>query len=772
VSAESPLRLPSFQNAYGQGLNGQYAFFDGMGGGTNDGAAENWGPALQGQAVAQAGLAFPRLGDVRPWLPRPSNVSDFFTGGTTLTTIAAVQQANEHENFRLSLHRRDSHGIVPTNTLTREGATLAAEDQVTSSLGVSARLEVASDVARNRAATGSDPSNSIGDLARMGRQVDLAALKDVSKNSDDQQINWIYTNINNPYFALQDNSNRDDRTRWIGGGSATYTFTPGLRATARAATDHYDQSRNFDVAPTWMGGFPFYAGRGDFSQGGFQRQSITGSETNLAFELSDDVVSGASRSGPPSTSGRFTVSGAVEHRINDFSVTSRGSDQRPDTGKGPGGTSSAFSGDNSTDAVSVTGAWSANDYTTVVATARNEWYSVLSSGSNSAFYPSVTASVDLARAAGVKGDNLTSAVVHAGLSRSGGEVSPLLLRGLFVPLSDSGATTVSASPSLQPEITTALELGISLSFLRNRAAVALTVYDEQTSDVIVGVSSGSGASVVASNVAALSNKGVEVQATLVPVRTATGADWRIEGHLAKDANRVEDLSGATALALGPSVYGLTVQARKGVALGALVGTEFKRDASGATVLQNGVPVSDGLQHVLGTMAPSWTGGLSSSVHFGRIEAAVLVDARMVGSIFSATNFVGMTTGTFVETGNRPDSGQVYAGTDVATGKPNTIRATTQAYYHALAPIQEAWVYDASFVKLRDLRLSFSWPLRAFAPLAAQSVRVSLIGRNLAMWSKAPNIDPETALSATSFQGMELGQLPSVRSLGLQFSLTP
>jgi len=110
--------------------------------------------------------------------------------------------------------------------------------------------------------------------------------------------------------------------------------------------------------------------------------------------------------------------------------------------------------------------------------------------------------------------------------------------------------------------------------------------------------------------------------------------------------------------------------------------------------------------------------------------------------------------------------------DAATGKANTVRATTQAYYTALLPIQEAWIYDASFVKLRDLRISFSWPLRGLTPFAAQSVRVSLIGRNLAMWSKAPNIDPETALSSTSFQGVELGQLPSIRSLGLQFSLTP
>jgi TonB-dependent SusC/RagA subfamily outer membrane receptor len=768
ITAESPLRLPSYQNSYGQGLNGQYSFFDGAGGGTNDGVAENWGPALQGQAVTQASYVGPRLGDVRPWLAHPGNIDAFFNGGTTLTTTASAQQGNDHGSFRFSLHRRDSHGIVPTNTLTRQGASLTGEDQLTSAFGVSGRFEVASDVAANRAATGSDVTNTIGDFARMGRQVDLNALQDHAKNGDDQQISWIYTGFNNPYFALQDNSNRDDRTRVFGGGTVTYAFSPSLRAEARAGTDHYDQTRDFDITPGWMGGFPSFSGRGDFSQGGFQRQKVTASETNLAVELSDEL-SGATPKGAKSASG-VSLSGGYEHRSGDFTATSRGTDQHPDTGKAALPAPSTIKGDNSTNTVFATADWRINEFSNIAAAVRNEWYSVINA---SWLYPSITASVDLAKASGAKGDNLTSAIVHGGWSRSGGEVSPLLLRSVFAPGADSTGTTIAASSSLSPEITMSVEAGISLGFMRNRASLDLTVYDEQTSDVILGVATGSGTSVVASNVATLSNKGIELQGSLVPIRTANGSDWRIDAHVAKNSNSVDDLpGGATAVALGPVVDGITVQARKGFALGALVGTDFKRNGSGAMLLQNGVPVSDGQQHVLGTMAPSWTGGVGSSLHLGHVDASVLVDARMGGSLFSTTNFSGLTSGTFAETANRPDSGQVFPGIDAATGSGNTVRATTQAYYHALAPIQGAWIYDASFVKLRDLRVSFSWPLRGFTPLAAQSIRVSFIGRNLAMWSKAPNIDPETALSTTSFQGIELGQLPSVKSFGVQIALTP
>ena len=773
VSVESALRLPAFQNSYGQGLNGKYSFFDGMGGGTNDGVAENWGPALLGQAIPQASLTTPQFGDVRPWLPRPNNVADFFGGGSTLTTVAAAQQAGPSENYRLSIDRRSSSGFVPGSDLTRQSASIRGEIAPSSSFTLDAHALVGSDVAQNRPATGYDLSNTIGDFASAGRQVDFGALKDHSATNDafQTQINWIYNGINNPYFALQENSNRDDRTRWIGGGSASYALTPNVTATARLGTDHYDQSRNFDIHASWRGGFPFEDGRGDFTKGGFERQTLTASETNADLLLSGVVGgTGASSTAGSSGDGRFTLTGGYSHRANNFTASTSGSDQFPDTGTAKAGPASALNANNTTNAVLATGEWSVNDYTSLIATARNEWYSLLASGSNSAFYPSIVGRIDLARAAGVRGDNLNSAVVHAGWSRTGGEVSPFVLSGVFLPAADSGST-VSASSSLSPEITSSLELGGSLSLLRNRVGLDLTIYDEQTTGVILGAA-GTATSILVSNVGTLSNKGVELQATLVPVRTSGGAEWTVDAHVAKNSNSLDDLTGAGAVPLGPSIYGLTVEARKGYALGALVGTGFKRDASGALLLSNGVPVSDGQQHVLGTMAPDWSGGISSNVHVGWFDVSALVDARMGGSIFSTTNLVGQTTGTFAETALRPDSGQVYPGVDVTTGKANTVKATTQAYYQALAPIQEAWVYDASFVKLRDLRISFTWPLRAITPLSGQSVRVSLIGRNLAMWSKAPNIDPETALSTTSFQGVELGQLPTVRSFGFQLTLTP
>jgi hypothetical protein len=107
-----------------------------------------------------------------------------------------------------------------------------------------------------------------------------------------------------------------------------------------------------------------------------------------------------------------------------------------------------------------------------------------------------------------------------------------------------------------------------------------------------------------------------------------------------------------------------------------------------------------------------------------------------------------------------------------TGAPNSTTVSAEDYFHALGAIHEPWVYDASYVKLRESRLTYETVVRDVPALSGQTVRLSLIGRNLLTWAKAPNIDPETALSGAGFQGFEMGQLPTTRSIGLQLTVTP
>jgi hypothetical protein len=207
---------------------------------------------------------------------------------------------------------------------------------------------------------------------------------------------------------------------------------------------------------------------------------------------------------------------------------------------------------------------------------------------------------------------------------------------------------------------------------------------------------------------------------------------------------------------------------------AIVGNGYLRDKSGRLILRQGRPLPDTLSgpKVLGVTAPSWTGGLTNSVRFGWVEVSALLSARMGWKVFSATNMWGATSGSFEETAFRPDTGLLVVGVDAVTGNANTQHVSTEDYYHALRAIPERWVYDANVIKLRELRFSATFPLRAIPGFRTQAIRTSLVGRNLVMWTKVPNVDPETALSSSGFQGFELGQLPTTRSLGLQLSITP
>jgi TonB-dependent SusC/RagA subfamily outer membrane receptor len=768
-TADSPLRLASYQNSYGQGLNGEFEFFNGAGAGINDSVAQNWGPALQGQPVAQASYTDAGRADVRPFLAFPSNVSDFFQSGYTLKTEIAAQGANDQLGFRLAANRRDTRGLVPASGLTRQGIGISASDQFTPQLSATIRGQVDNDVGRDRPGTGFDTSNPVSDLTQIGRQVDITALKaHVVDGFTERQISWNYAGHNNPYFAQFANSNHDERNRWTLGGNGTYAFATRASATLRAGTDRYDEDRNFDIAPSWMGGFPYYGGRGDFSNGGFQRQKLTGSSTDAEATISGDF-GGTS---PTASGGVVTLSGGVGRRSTSLQVTSRGSDQAPADSGGTGTAPGRVTADNNANSVFASANWAVNPSASVSVTLRNEWYSILSSGHDSQLYPALTGSFDLARAAGLKGA-MNAARLRAGWSRAGGEVTGLLLRSVFAGAQSAPISTISASPSLGPEITSALQLGGSFGFFQSRVGVDLTYYNERTSDVIVGLPGSAAGTLVATNAATITNSGVEAGLTLVPIRTAAADVWTINANFAKNSNSVDALRGASSAALGPSIFGLTVEALPGHALGALVGNAYRRDpATHALLLEDGHPVPDTKPRVLGVMAPDWSGGVSTTLRRGVFEISALVDGRMGGSIFSTTNLRGITSGSFAETAFRPDSGLLISGIDVATGKANTQRVSAEDYYHSLRSIQEAWVYNASFVKLRDVRLTVALPLRSWPILTAQSLRASLIGRNLAMWAKAPNIDPETALSTTTLQGIELGQLPTARSIGVQLSLTP
>lgn len=764
---ESATRLPSYQNRYGQGLGGQFEFFDGMGGGVNDDIEQSWGPALDGQPIAQASLAEPRRAEVRHWLPHGSGVGDYLARGRTYDASATLSAANARSGFRLGVNARDATGLTPNTSSRRLGVTLGTFARPTQRLSARANLLLATSRMDDRPGTGYDGVNPIAGFLRFGRQVDLAGLRAHIRNAN-EQINWIYTGRNNPWFQAFENSNRDTRTHLVGGAVVTYDLTGWLNASLRGGIDDVGEERRIAVADGWKGGFPTALGRGDYSGGGTQRQSASSAEHFVDLSLNAMELRGAGF--------RLGATAGIETRRSRFDVSTHIVDRGGGVG-GPESTASTIDrGTGNVTSFYLAGTATRASYLLLNAGARVERSPELRKDLGAAVFPAASATYDVAPLVAALRDRLGSARLRASWWRSGTEVSRRSLGQSYV-------TAATPAPMLGfplgdgaiPERTTGIEVGTEVSSIGGRAGLGFTYYSERSSELLFAVGS-SATGLAAAQTGEISNRGIELELQLTPYRGAPGNRWDVTASFARNINNVEKLAeGLTEVPLSPSPWGAGLVARAGSPVGAIVGRRYLRDAAtGALIVRNGLPLPDGSGplSVLGSWRPDWTTSLLTRTQIRGVELSLLLDARRGGKVFSATNLWGSYAGTLESTVANREVGIVVPGIDSVTGAPNSTTVTAEDYFHALGAIHEPWVYDASYLKLRESRLSYETVLRTVPGFSGQTVRVSLIGRNLVTWAKAPNIDPETALSGGAFQGFEMGQLPTTRSIGIQVTVTP
>jgi hypothetical protein len=230
--------------------------------------------------------------------------------------------------------------------------------------------------------------------------------------------------------------------------------------------------------------------------------------------------------------------------------------------------------------------------------------------------------------------------------------------------------------------------------------------------------------------------------------------------------------------IGNKFFNISIEARVGEPYGSIVGRDFLRDsASGNLILdgETGEPLSASKTSILGNIQPQWTGGIINTFRYKGFDLSGQIDARIGGQLFSATNSWGTYAGILAKTlPGREDSVSVTGVIDGdESGTVVTKKVSAMNYYHAIGynAGDRSSIVDASYVKLRELRLGWAVPQSLFR-LSSYRLKVALVGRNLLTHSNAPNIDPETAFSAGNQQGQEFGQLPATRSLGFQISVTP
>ena len=234
-----------------------------------------------------------------------------------------------------------------------------------------------------------------------------------------------------------------------------------------------------------------------------------------------------------------------------------------------------------------------------------------------------------------------------------------------------------------------------------------------------------------------------------------------------------------AILLGSGGFGdVRVEARKGEPYGAIRGYRFDRDANGNLLTDGGFPTRTTALETIGNIQPDWIGGWANQFSYGNFSVHTLLDIKRGGDLYSVTNMFGEYAGVLESSLNGrevdwDDPGVLVQGIDVNTGLANTTRITAEEYYHGLFGYTEEYVYDASFVKFRELRLSYNLPTRwAGKLLNARGASISLTGRNLWMSKNVPNIDPEFAYSSRNDQGIEVNMSPNPRSFGFNVRIVP
>jgi hypothetical protein len=322
-----------------------------------------------------------------------------------------------------------------------------------------------------------------------------------------------------------------------------------------------------------------------------------------------------------------------------------------------------------------------------------------------------------------------------------------------------------------------------MSFFRNRLGFDITAYKQNTVDQIlpVSISRATGYNAKYVNAGNVENKGIELVLYGIPVKTEKFS-WHINVNWTKNQNLVKELFEINNLQLGTFQGGVSLNAALGEPYGTIRGSNFVYDDQGRKVVDADgyYMLSATSNEIIGNANPDWIGGINNLFRFGGLSLGFLIDIRHGGDVFSLDQYYGRATGLYPETaglndlGNPvrnslADGGGIIVQGVTEDGKENTTRVDASSYglFGYVHNPAAAFVYDASYVKLREVTLSWALPKSVYRNWNAfKGIDLQLIGRNLWIIHKnLPYADPEDVASSGNLQGYQGGSYPTTRNVG-------
>lgn len=772
---DTPLRLPDFQNGYGQGAGGKFEFVDGAGGGISDGTDESWGPQLDiGLMIPQFNSPVDENGvrEATPWISHPDNVKDFFETGYNTATNLAVTGGGDRTSFRASLTNSVQKGIVPNTDLKKNTLNLSGSVSPTRRMTVTGSANYVTTRSNNMPGYGYDAQNVMQSIASwFGRQVDIADLRDYT-NPDGSKYNWNYNYHNNPYFTLHENLNTMERERFIGNARLSYQFTDWLSAFVRTGGDLYSNTNTERKAYGDM----------DNPYGNYFESVRTNKEINTDFLITFTKDLGEHVG--------FTLNGGGNRRDNYYHYNSGEAPELavPDVynlsnSQVAQKTSNEIQRKR-VNSLYYSGQLSYNDALFFDFTGRNDWSSALPPANNSYFYPSFTLSAVITDLFNIESNVFSFAKLRGSWAQVGGDTSPYSTLPTLAFGDGWNASTKllnqyvpneMPNAELLPQRINSIEFGADLRLFMDRLSVDFTYYNSKAYDQIIAVpiSAASGYDTKKINAGEIDNRGIELMIGVTPVRRENLV-WDLSINYSRNRNEVVELTeGVDQYSLG-TYWSAQIVAIPGEPFGDIWGYDFLRDPNGNIIHEDGIPQQGALK-VLGNYSPDWMAGFRSDFVWKNLAFGFLIDCRVGGDIYSMSTTWGRYAGVLEETLIGRAGGIVGDGVKLAddgvTYVPNDVVVTAEEYNHSAYSntLAVSSVFDATYVKLREVTLGYTF--KNFGNVPIQDLTLSLAGRNLfLLFANAPHIDPETAFNNSNAQGLEYGQLPSLRSLGFNVNI--
>lgn len=802
--------FPKYQKKYGAGYDPAFYTGSGAGGYDNVNFPEDasWGPAFDPNLLVYHWDSYdptsPNYGKARPWVAAANGPAEFFETAVDYVNSISLEKGDNKTNFNLTYDNTISSGIMPASELRKNTLSLKLNHYLTDKLSASVYSTLTIQDTEGRNVTGYSDNVATGFREWWQTNVDLNDLRNAYdrnikipseannygnvtwnrvSGSDGHPIFW-----NNPYFAAYQNAPVDTRTRSFSYAQLKYEFNKNWSITTKMS---YDMLTTLLEQKLAIGSLTqVFGAAGNNASSGYSRQNYDTNEANFdlfanyKFDITDKINMSGVIGGNVRRNGLESIYASTEGGLQVPGIYSLGNSVNPVVA--PAETSWSYV----TSSAYATASFDFDQLFYLDGTYRVDKNSNLKKGNNVYGYFSVAGSLIMSKFIDapwlnfwkVRGNyaevgkstdpyNLASTYTSSGIFNAAGGPVGIWLNPLSL-----------AEPNLKPQRSKEYEVGTEASFLNNRITLDLALYKTQTFNQIISlpISSGSGYTAKRINAGEIENKGIEVSLGLVPLKSENFA-WNIDVNWAKNENKVVDLyhdetNDITNLLIGSYQGGVSLNAREGEAFGTLVGSDYVwLDGQPVINPNTGFYLNEG-NKVIGNINPDWTGGVRNSFRYKNLSLSFLIDVRKGGQIFSTDMYYGLATGLYEETavGNVREEGVVWPGVnpDGSVNTTNTVNPEAFGSLDGYARMPASrFVYDQSFVKLREASIGYSLPKSLIAGTFLQEAKISIVGRNLWIIHKnMPYADPEASTGGgLRGVGNSIGVLPTTRTIGVNFT---